>query len=184
MAYGKNALNASFELKGLEKYLEMAQSLGKAIDDVATEAINASLAIIEKDMIAGAERHKDKGGVLKAIKVKKAKQSGGYIYGEVGIFVDENPEALHAVFQEFGDGHSPGFPDPFIRPSFDENKSEVKKIQRKILSGQDVPAISYKSENIIDGKHVSNKEMAEYRKWLKQSDAWFKMMGSKVEGGR
>ena len=72
MAYGKNALNASFELKGLEKYLEMAQSLGKAIDDVATEAINASLAIIEKDMIAGAERHKDKGGVLKAIKVKKS----------------------------------------------------------------------------------------------------------------
>ena len=65
-----------------------------------------------------------------------------------------------------------------------KTKAKLKKSSEKILSGQDVPAISYKSENIIDGKHVSNKEMAEYRKWLKQSDAWFKMMGSKVEGGR
>ena len=84
-------------------------------------------------MRAGAERHRKTGDVVNAIETVPAKQSGNYIYGAVGIDKEKHPEAVEAVFQEYGDGHSPWFPDPFIRPALDNNKSQINSIMRKSL---------------------------------------------------
>lgn len=137
--YGKTALKQGISVAGIEQYLKKVEALGKNIDEVVKEAINESVKPIVKDMIEGAERHRDSGEVVEAIEAKQATQEGGLIYSDVGIDLKKHPEAKHAVFQEYGDGHSPMFPDPFIRPAFDNNEKLVKKIQKDVLKKAGVP---------------------------------------------
>jgi Bacteriophage protein of unknown function (DUF646). len=165
--YGKSALGIKFEINGFDKYMEAAEKAGKSVDSIAIAAINSTLPKIANDMIAGAKRHKKSGDVVEAIKIKEAKQDGNYIYGEVGIFPKENPEAMHAVFQEYGDGHSPGFPDPFIRPAIDSNKSTVKSTLKKALFKGEVPKAKNTPARKVVGKIGSPEDVADYRNWLK-----------------
>jgi hypothetical protein len=137
--YGKTALGQGLKFGGVEEYLRKIEAMGKNIDDVVKEAIIESVKPIEADMFEGAGRHEDSGQVLEAIETQPVTQVGGYISSKVGIDLVKYPRAIHAVFQEYGDGHSPGFPDPFIRPAFDNNVKLVKSIQRKILKKAGVP---------------------------------------------
>jgi HK97 gp10 family phage protein len=132
-SYGKTALRQGISVTGLDEYLKKIEALGENIDNVVKEAIDESVKPILADMIKGAERHRDSGEVVEAIEAQPTTQEGGEIYSKVGIDVNKHPEAKHAVFQEYGDGHSGQFPDPFIRPAFDNNEKLVKKIQRDIL---------------------------------------------------
>jgi len=138
-SYGKTALGQGFKVGGIEEYLKKIEVLGKNINDVVKEAIEESVKPIEVDLIQGAERHEDSGDVVKAIEVQPVTQVGGYISSQVGINLVKHPEAIHAVFQEYGDSHSDKFPDPFIRPAFDNNVKLVKSIQRKVLKKAGVP---------------------------------------------
>lgn len=138
-SYGSTALGRGFKVGGVEEYLRKIEALGKNIDDVVKEAINESVKPILHEMKQIQSMHYDSGDVYNAIEAQPAIQEGGYISSKVGIDLVEHPEAIHAVFQEYGDSHSPGFPDPFIRPAFDLNEREVKKIQRKILKKAGVP---------------------------------------------
>jgi HK97 gp10 family phage protein len=137
--YGKTALGKGFKIGGIEEYLAKAEALGKNIDDIVKEAINESVKPIVHDMKQGQSIHYDTGEVYNAIEATPAKAEGNYIYSSVGINFDEHPEAIHAVFQEYGDSHTTGFPDPFIRPAFDLNVDEVKQIQKKVLKKAGVP---------------------------------------------
>lgn len=137
--YGKSALSATISMPNLDKYIEKIQAAGNSIDDACKEAINAALPIIEKSMKAGAERHRRTGDVVNAIEVTQAKQEGNYIYGTVGIDLEKHPEAFEGVFQEYGDGHSPCFPDPFVRPAIDDNRKEILRIERAVLKKKGVP---------------------------------------------
>ena len=137
--YGKSALNCDIALPNFDGYLQKIKDAGNNIDEACKKAINASLPIIEDEMKRGAERHKNKGEVLNAIESTEAKVEGNWIYGAAGINTDKHPEALHAIYEEYGDGHSPEFPDPFIRPAYDNNKSKIKKIQRDVLKKEGVP---------------------------------------------
>jgi HK97 gp10 family phage protein len=137
--YGKSALGISVNLTGLDKYLEKIQAAGNSINDACKDAVNAALPIVEKSMKAGAERHRRTGDVVNAIETVPAKQEGNYIYGTVGIDMEKHPEAKEGVFQEYGDGHSPEFPDPFVRPAIDDNQKTVKKIMRGVLKKRGVP---------------------------------------------
>lgn len=137
--YGKTALSATISMPNLDKYLEQIQAAGNNIDDACKEAINTTLPIVEKSMKAGAERHRKTGDVVNAIEVTPAKQEGNYIYGTVGIDLDKHPEAFEGVYQEYGDGHSPCFPDPFVRPAIDDNRKEILRIERAMLKKKGVP---------------------------------------------
>ena len=137
--YGKTALGQGFKSGGIEEYLRKIEVLGKSIDDVVKEAIEESVKPIVHDMLQGQSVHYDIGEVYKAIEAQPVTQTGGYISSKVGIDLVKHPEAEHAVFQEYGDSHSSGFPDPFIRPAFDLNIKECKSIQRKILKKAGVP---------------------------------------------
>lgn len=138
-SYGKTALSTGVSLSGVNEYLAKIEAAGKNVDEACCKAIDAAMPIIEKPMKDGANKHYRTGEVTRAIETQKAQTQGNYNFGKVGIDFDKHPEAMHGVFQEYGDGHSPGFPDPFVRPAFDENKKEVRKIQRQVLKKEGVP---------------------------------------------
>lgn len=144
-SYGKSALSATITMPNLDKYLEKIEAAGNNIDDACKDAVNAALPIVEKAMKAGAARHKKGVGkygtdaVYNAIEMTPAKQKGNYISGTVGIDMKKHPEAVHGVYQEYGDGHSPEFPDPFVRPAIDNNKSAVRAAERAVLKKKGVP---------------------------------------------
>lgn len=139
-SYGKTALSASFSVSGVDELLRKIEAAGKNIDAACKKAVDAAIPVVEKSMIEGAERHRDTGDVVRAIETVKVKQQGNYIYASVGIDLDKHPEALEAVFQEYGDGHSNGqngedkkFPDPFVRPAVDNNRKEINRIIKSVL---------------------------------------------------
>lgn len=137
-SYGKTALSGVFELSGFEEYFKKIEALGKNIDIACKKAVDSVIPVIQKSMVDGAERHRDTGDVVNAIETVEAKAHGDYIYGAVGINLDKHPESLEAVFQEYGDGHSPDFPDPFVRPAVDDNAKELKAIMRNTLKKEGV----------------------------------------------
>lgn len=143
--YGKSALSATITLPNLDKYLEKIESAGNSIDEACKEAVNAALPIVEKSMKEGATRHRKGVGkygtdaVYNAIETTPAKQEGNYVYGTVGIDMQKHPEALPGVFQEYGDGHSACFPDPFVRPAVDDNRKEILAAERAVLKKRGVP---------------------------------------------
>jgi len=138
-SYGKNALSAKFSVSGMEEFFERIEAAGKNIDNVCKKAINEALPIVEKTMKEGAERHRLTGDVVNALEVIEAKQQGNLIYAEVGIDLDKHPEAFEGVFQEYGDGHSPEFPDPFVRPAVDNNKRQINATIKKVLKKEGIP---------------------------------------------
>lgn len=138
-SYGKTALSAKFTVSGMDDFFAKIEAAGKNIDSVCKKAIDATLPIIKKTMIEGAERHRDTGDVVNAIEVIQARQQGNYIFGQVGIDLNKHPEAFEAVFQEYGDGHSPEFPDPFIRPAVDNNRKKINKTIKQVFKKEGMP---------------------------------------------
>ena len=137
--YGSNPLQAKMELSGFDEFFAKIESLGKDIDKACLKAVNAATPIVENDMKQGAGRHRRTGAVVNAIETISAKAQGDYIYAAVGVDLEKHPEAYEGVFQEYGDGHSPQFPDPFIRPAVENNKKEIKKIIRNVLKKEGLP---------------------------------------------
>lgn len=144
-SYGKSALGVSVQVSGLDELMAKVEQAGNDIVPACMNAVNAALPIVEKSMKDGANRHTKgagkyaTGAVYNAIESVPAKQEGDLIYGMVGIDTEKHPEAKHAVFQEYGDGHSPEFPDPFIRPAIDNNKAKIKSSMKKELKAAGVP---------------------------------------------
>jgi hypothetical protein len=132
-------------MPNLDKYLEKIQVAGNDITEACKEAVNAATPIVYKSMKEGAERHRKGVGkygtdaVYNAIEVTPAKVQGNYVYATVGIDIEKHPEATAGVFQELGDGHSPEFPDPFVRPAIDDHKKEVLATERAVLKKKGVP---------------------------------------------
>lgn len=137
-SYGKTALSASFSVSGVDDLLRKIEAAGKNIDAACKKAVDAAAPIVQKSMTEGAERHRETGDVVKAIETVKSRQQGNYIYASVGIDLDKHPEAFEAVFQEYGDGHSPRFPDPFVRPAIDNNRRQINSVIKSTLKKEGV----------------------------------------------
>lgn len=144
-SYSKSAFFIEIKMPDVDELLKRVQNAEKNIDEACIKAINSALPVVEKAMKDGAARHRKGAGkygtdrVYNAIDKEKAKAVGNNIFGTVGIDIDKHPKAYHAVYQEFGDGHSPCFPDPFIRPAFDDNKRKINKIIKESLIKDGVP---------------------------------------------
>ena len=137
-SYGKNALSATFVFGGFEEYFKKIEALGKNLNASCKKAVDAAVPIVRETMVEGAARHRDTGDVVNAIETRKAKPDGDLIFAAIGIDLNKHPEAFEAVFQEYGDGHSPEFPDPFIRTAVDNNRKEIKAIIRKTLKKEGI----------------------------------------------
>lgn len=138
-------IGVSIKLSGLDEMLTKVESAGNDVDEACKAAVNAAAPIVEKSMKDGAERHTKghgkygTGTVYNAIEAEPAKQVGNYVYANVGIDLEKHPEAVHAIYQEYGDGHSKQFPDPFIRPAFDTNKNAIRAAERMELKARGMP---------------------------------------------
>lgn len=132
------AIRVQFKLNGLEEYLSNVNKAGNDITGAAQEAIDESTKPIIQEMKSKAQPHILTGKVFDAIEATPAKIDGNKIYSDVGINEEKAKDgAWVAVFQEFGAPHFPK--EPFIRPAFDNNKSNVRQIQRKVLKKWGVP---------------------------------------------
>ena len=144
-SYGKSALGIDFKIDGLDAMLEKIEKAGNNIDDAVAAAVIEAAPILLESMKAGAGRHKKGAGkygtdaVYDALESGHVVKQGNYTAIQVGIDIKKHPEAVHAVFQEYGDGHSPEFPDPFIRPAIDENRAKVKATMKAVLKKWGVP---------------------------------------------
>lgn len=138
-SYGRSALGLQLNLTGFDEYLKKIEAAGNNIDDACVEAVNEAIKIPYEAMKQGAERHRKTGDVVNAIEVTPAKKEGNYIYATAGIDMKKHPEAAEAVFQEYGDGHSPEFPDPFVRPAIDDHKKEIVAVEKQVLKKHGIP---------------------------------------------
>ena len=144
-SYGKSALGIDFKVDGLDELLAKIQAAGKNIDDAVVDAVQQAAPVLLEAQKEGAARHRKGVGkygtdaVYNALESGHVVTQGNYTAIQVGIDLEKHPEAIHAVFQEYGDGHSPEFPDPFIRPGIDMNKTKIKAIMRKVLKKWGVP---------------------------------------------
>lgn len=132
------AIRGTFKLTGIEEYLKKVEASGNNIEDAVKEAIKESAEPILTEMKEKAAPHFRTGKVFESLEISQIHQNGNFISVEVGVNKEKAKEgAWTAVFQEYG---SPTFPkDPFLRPSFDNNKSKVRSIQRKVLKKWGVP---------------------------------------------
>lgn len=143
--WAAESVQADIILPNFDMFLQKAAAAGNSIDDLCLKAVNEALPIVEASMKDGAARHRKGAGkygtdaVYDAIESTPAKKQGNLVYGSVGIDVNKHPEAKHAVFQEYGDGHSPEFPDPFVRPAIDDNRKKVAAVMRDVLKKGGVP---------------------------------------------
>lgn len=143
--YGKSALSASLTLFGFDEYYAKIKAAGNSIEDACKAAVDAATPIVETSMKEGAAKHKKGVGkygtdaVYNAIETTPAEVKGTGVYASVGIDMEKHPEAKHGVYQEYGDGHSPKFPDPFVRPALDNNKAKVRSIEKAELKKWGVP---------------------------------------------
>lgn len=137
--YGRSALSATITMPNLDGLLEKVQAAGNNVDEACKEAVNAAAPIVYESMKAGAHRHRKTGAVEDAIEITPAKQDGNFIYATVGIDMEKHPEAKAGVYQEYGDGHSPEFPDQFVRPAVDDNRKEIRAAERAVLKKKGIP---------------------------------------------
>jgi HK97 gp10 family phage protein len=144
-SYGKSALGVNFSVDGLDKLLQNVYDAGNDIDDAVSEAVTAAAPVLLEAQKAGAARHRKGVGkygtdeVYNALGSGRAVHEGNYTFIKVGVDLEKHPKAIEAVFQEYGDGHSPEFPDPFIRPAVAETRTEVRKVMRMVLKKRGVP---------------------------------------------
>jgi len=143
--FGGSSLGADFYVSGLDELLEKVRKAGDSVDDAVLDAVKEAATILLESQKDGAARHRKGVGkygtdaVYDAIESEKVCRVGNYTYIDVGVDLNKHPEAKHAVFQEYGDGHSPEFPDPFIRPSVDENRGKIESVIRNALKKRGVP---------------------------------------------
>lgn len=128
---------ARLELTGMEDYIKKIQDAGKNVDEVIKVAIEESSKPIFNDIKNWAEKHELTGETLKGVDMSEVKQDGNYIFADIGINTEKSDKAWHAVFVEFGTPTQAA--DPGIRNAFENNKSKVKQIQKKILQEGGLP---------------------------------------------
>lgn len=132
-----NLKTVRFELKGLDEYLAKIAAAGNNIETVIREALPESSKPIYDDMVIWAKNHKLTGDTLEGVTFSEVQQDGNRFYVEVGIDAEQNPNAWHAVFVEYGSPTNEA--DPGIRRAFEDNKARVKRIQREIFKQRGTP---------------------------------------------
>ena len=132
--YRKTALQSTITLPDIIKFAEKVAAAGTTLEEAAPLVIAETVTQIAAEMKVGAEGHRRSGDVLDAIEASPVQRDGDVFYATAGIDLNKHPEAVEAVFQEYGDGHSPAFPDPFIRPATERGKSTFKTYTKKHTS--------------------------------------------------
>jgi HK97 gp10 family phage protein len=124
------AVRGNLSLKGLEKYLETLAEAGKDVDAAADRANVAGGDVA----LAGTERRvpKDTHNLEQHLSRSAPQADGNFHYVTVGLDPDTDADtARYGNAQEFGTSEMAA--QPYIRPTFDEDKAKIRKAQRQSL---------------------------------------------------
>lgn len=121
------------DLKGMSEYLEEIARAGQNVDAAAAKAVAAGGDVVHGSML---DKVPVLTGNLKAHLVRtEPTQEGNFISVEVGMSKNTDADtALYGNVQEYGSATNPA--QPYIRPSFDENKARVRAAEKAVLQGE------------------------------------------------
>ena len=121
---------ASFSLKGFEEYLEKIAKAGHDVDAAADQANVAGGDVLLDGMLRRVPRQT--GNLAEHLERTEPKVDGNFRYIEVGMPRKTDAEtARYGNVQEYGSAHTPA--QPYIRPTFDQDKAKARKAQKEAL---------------------------------------------------
>lgn len=121
----------SFEIKGLDAYLEDLAAAGRDVDDVVTDLLTEAAPVAEAELHANLRRTSETwtGATSETIFTTEVQQDGNYIFIEIGA---DTTKDLAGFFKEYGTARQAA--EPFIRPAFTKlRRSELKAMLKATL---------------------------------------------------
>ena len=120
----------SFKLKGFEEYLEKIAEAGRDVDAAADLANVAGGDVLLDGMLRRVPRRT--GNLAEHLERTAPQVDGNFHYLEVGMPRKTDAEtARYGNVQEYGSARTPA--QPYIRPTFDQDKAKMRKAQRETL---------------------------------------------------
>lgn len=124
-------VRSSFEIKGLDAYLETLVNAEKDVDVVVADVLTEAKPIIEKKMHANLRRTSEQwtGATAETLYVRDVQREGNYIFLEAGADTGKDPSGF---YKEFGTARQAA--EPFMRPSFTElRRTGLKRMMKQVL---------------------------------------------------
>jgi HK97 gp10 family phage protein len=128
---------ASFELKGLDAYLEEIVRAGEDVDKVAAQVLNEARPIAEGELHTNLRKTSETwtGAADKTIFATPVQQDGNYIFFELGADVAQDPAG---IYKEFGTTRQTA--EPFVRPAFTKlRRSGIKAMLKQLMERMEIP---------------------------------------------
>ncbi len=125
----------SWQLQGLEDYLEAIQKVGRDADRAAAECVDEAGNILKPAIEADAPvlQHNDPRrikGQLRSTVFRTGVQQEGDVFSVV-VGVDQDDAIPYEKFVEFGTARMAA--QPYFRPAVDQNRARIKARWRAIL---------------------------------------------------
>jgi len=118
----------SVDMTGMEELFNQLDSLGEDASKALKEAVMKGAEIVREDASRRAPRRTGK--LSQSIIIESAEVEPDYVSVKIG----PNKEAFYGRFVEMGTSKMPA--KPFLRPAWDANKENVKKIISDELKGR------------------------------------------------
>lgn len=124
-------VRVKFSTKGFDEFLEQVRQMGKDVDQVTKEALQAGGDVLLDGMLRRVPR--DTGNLADNLAVDGPFQDGNYVYVSVGVSTKADGETVrYATAQEYGWG--PDHPaQPFVRPAMDEDMAKARAALREVF---------------------------------------------------
>jgi HK97 gp10 family phage protein len=119
--------------RGFEEYLEAIAKAGQDVDAAADRALQAGAQVA----LRGMERRIPflTGWLKSHLYISDLRVEGNFHYVEVGLSLKDR-KAIYGVYQEFGTSEMSA--QPFIRPTFDEDKAAIRRAMKESLESEGV----------------------------------------------
>lgn len=128
---------ASFQVKGLDAYLEEIVRAGEDVDKVAAQVLDEARPVAEAELHTNLRKTSESwtGAADKTIFATPVQQDGNYIFFELGADVGKDPAGL---YKEFGTTRQTA--EPFVRPAFTKlRRSGIKAMLKKLMQRMGIP---------------------------------------------
>jgi len=131
-------MKATFEIKGLDKYLEDLAKAEQDIDHVVTEVLEEARPVAQERMEQILHSTSDQwtGETAATLYTTPVQKDGNFIYFEMGANTGSDPSAQ---YKEYGRIRQKA--EPFLRPSLTElRRSGIKKMLQQVLERMGIPS--------------------------------------------
>lgn len=129
------AVKGKLSIKGLEKYMEDLAAAGRDVDAAAARALTAGGQVALNGMLRRVPR--DTHNLAEHLEARAPEKDGNFVFVEVGMRKNPAPDedtARYGNSQEYGTSSMPA--QPYIRPTFDEDKAAISKAMRDSLKAE------------------------------------------------